>query len=370
MKIGIDISQIAYEGTGVARFTKGLVKAILDNDTENEWIFFFSSLRNRLDGEILSQIKKRGFKLIRWKFPPSLLSFLWNDLHILSPDFSLGKLDFFITSDWTEPPSKSKKATIVHDLVFKRYPETVDIKIIKTQNKRFRLIKNESRIILADSNATKKDLIEIGGIEQERIKVIYPGVDIQRPPLEEITGTLKKFDLQKPFILSVGKIEPRKNIKRLIEAYLMLDNRNIDLVLVGPKGWGDFNTITIKQYGNRNNIHYLGLISDSELYSLMSSCFIFAYPSIWEGFGLPVAEAMKLGVPVCTSNTSSLKEIASGAAALFNPFSVKDISEVLKNLLTDENLRKKLISSGKSISKQFDWKNYYNLLIELIKSYT
>lgn len=361
MKIGIDISQIIYEGTGVARFTKGLVEIILELDNKNEWTFFFSS-KHELQHDIKDRIFKKKFKLLTWKFPPTLLSIIWNDLHIMSPDRALGKLDWFITSDWTEPPSKIRKTTIVHDLVFRRFPETVDEKILKTQTKRLKWVKKESSLIFTDSESTKKDLIHFENINEEKVKVLHPGVTIKKPNKNQIKTALNKFHLKKSFILTVGKIEPRKNIEKLIDAYTRLKRNDIDLVIVGPEGWGD------NQLKTNANIHYLGFVSDIDLYSLMSSCLIFTYPSIWEGFGYPVIEAMSLETAVCASNTSSIAEIVGDGASLFDPYKTDEISKTLNMLINDQGIRLKLISRGKQISKQYQWRNYYNQLIKYLIS--
>lgn len=372
MKLGIDISQIVYKGTGVARFTSGLVNAILDFDKTNNWLFFFSSFRRSLDREIENKILKKGHKLIKWKLPPTCLSFLWNDLHnfskiLNSKFFILNSLDWFITSDWTEPPLNVKKATIVHDLAYLRYPETVDNKIITTQKKRINRVKKESNIIFADSNSTKQDLVNLLKFDENKIKLNYPGVTVSKPSKEQINLTLKKYFLKRPFILSVGVIEPRKNINRLIGAFSKLNYSNIDLLIVGPPGWDDlkqFNNLTMKQL----NIRFLGLISDLDLYSLYSSCLFFIYPSIWEGFGYPILEAMKLGAPVATSNTSSLAEIAKDNALLFNPFSVEEIFGCLKNLIENKPLRDKLTQKGLEKSKIFTWKLYLDKMLKILST--
>lgn len=372
MKIGADISQIVYEGTGVARFTKGLVEAILNYDQKNEWLFFFSSLRQKLDENLKNKILNKGHKLVVWKLPPTFLSFLWNNLHInsklLTFNFKLlTSLDWFITSDWTEPPLKIKKATIVHDLTYIRYPETVDEKIRKTQEKRMRWVKNESKIIFADSYATKQDLLDFLNIDRERIVINYPGVEIAKPTQAQIKKTLDKYSLKNPFILTVGKIEPRKNLKRLIEAYLKLSSPGLELVIVGQKGWDK----TIEQYGNiaikNSGIRFLGYVNDEELYSFYSSCLFFIYPSLWEGFGYPIVEAMKLGAAVITSNLSSLKEIASDSALLIDPMDVNSIKTSLELMIKDEELRKQLSHKGLKRSKLFGWQNYYNKLIKVLE---
>lgn len=369
MKIGIDISQIIYEGTGVARFTKGLTNAILDFDRKNSWIFFFSSLRRNIDPELEKKIIQKGHKLIKWRLPPTLLSFLFNDLHSLSKhlitnNHELYSLDWFISSDWIEIPLNVKKATIVHDLVYLRFPDIVDSKILETQKKRLNWVKQESTIIFADSQTTKNDLENLLKIGPQRIHINYPGVEIKKPTKEQINLTLKKYNLNRSFVLTVGKIEPRKNIKRLIEAFQKIKNQNIDLVIVGPQGWEkkQYNNITMKQF----NIKFLGLITDTELYSLYNSCLFFIYPSLWEGFGYPVVEAMKLGVPVGTSNTSSLKEIAENAALLFNPDSVNEIYQSMETLIKDEKIGKVLSKKGLERSKIFTWLNYYKKLMSIL----
>lgn len=368
MKLGIDISQIVYTATGIARFTYGLTEAILNYDNKNQWLFFFSSLRKNLPEEIEEKIISKGHQLIKWKLPPTILSLLYNDLHSLSNFLTsnikyLATLDFFITSDWSEPPLNINKATIVHDLVYLRYPTTVDQKILKTQQKRLSWVKKESKIIFADSQATKQDLVNLLHINPEKIFVNYPGVITKKPTNQKIKRTLRKFNLENPFILTVGKLEPRKNLKKLIEVFRFINNKKIDLVIVGPMGWGDI--ANIKHH--TPNIKYLGCIDDEELHSLYSSCLFFIYPSIWEGFGYPIVEAMRLGAPVATSNTSSLKEIAGETALLFDPFNTHQLYQCINTLIQDEKLRKSLAKKGRKHSKIFTWAKYYYRMIKILR---
>ena len=376
MRIGIDISQIVHEGTGVARFTHGLVNAILDHDKTNKWTFLFYSLRKNFDDLLEKKIQDKGHKLIKWKLPPTIASFLFNDLHKYSKLLTclpagrllipfLTSLDWFITSDWIELPLPVKKAAIVHDLVYLRYPETVQQKIVSTQNKRLCWVKKESAVIFSDSESTKHDLVNILGIKEKKIFVNYPGVETVKPSQQQIRQTLDKYHITKSFILSVGKIEPRKNLNRLIEAFNKMKKQDIHLVIVGPKGWQDTSMnryIEVKH----DNVQYLGLVSDSELYSLYKSCLFYIQPSIWEGFGYPVVEAMKLGAPVAASNTSSLKEIAQDAALLFNPFKVDEITQAIDKLISDENLRKQIVRKGLERSKIYIWQNYYQRMIKAL----
>lgn len=351
MRIGLDISQVVYKGTGVSRFTEGLIKAVCTFDKTNEWIFFFSSLRLSLDIRIEKLITDKGWKIIKMKIPPTALSIMWNDVHVLKIESLVGKLDWFISSDWTEPPTNCKKATVVHDLVYLRYPETVNRLITRVQRKRLNWINRESSLIFADSQTTKEDLIELLKIDAKRVVVNYPGIEIKEMG--------KKSATKKPFILSVGKIEPRKNLNRLIEAFEKLNSRNFDLLIVGPEGWGE----KIKA---PHGIKFLGYVSDEELHDLYSSCLFFVYPSLWEGFGYPVLEAMSQGIPVATSDTSSLEEIGGNSVLFFDPMKVDEIKNAMQKLIADEKLRKELSRKGKERAQHFTWKKYYDVMIKAL----
>ena len=175
MRIGIDISQMAYEKTGVANYLVNLVENLLTIDKENEYVLFFSSLRRkwRLPDGVW---RNRNIKLKTFRLPPSFLDFLWNRLHILPIEWLIGDLDIFITSDWVEPPvTKACKATILYDLIVYRFPEETDKRIVDAQRRKLKWVKKESAVIFCISEATKKDAREILGIEEKRLKVICPG---------------------------------------------------------------------------------------------------------------------------------------------------------------------------------------------------
>jgi glycosyltransferase involved in cell wall biosynthesis len=367
MNIGIDISQIVYKGTGVARFTEGLVNGILEFDTKNNWTFFFSS-RQELPITIESNIASKGQHLIKRPLPPKLLSYLWNDLHTITGSIPYplsNHFDWFITSDWTEPKIASKKATIVHDLVFKKYPETVHELILKTQEKRLSWVSNESDVIFADSQSTAADLQEFYKIENKRIVVNYPGVD---SPMEMDGNLIREiksnFRIPDRFILTVGKLEPRKNLERLIQAYNLLQKKQKNmpaLVIVGPTGWDT-------EIKKTEDIILPGYVNDEILTALYQSALCFAFPSIYEGFGYPVVEAMLNKCPTITSNTSSLAELAENKAALtFDPFNVEDIAEKLNEVISKDSLRKTLISNGLKQAQHFTWKKYIETLIKSLE---
>ena len=191
MKIGIDISQLAYENTGVANYLYNLVDNLLKFDKENEYVLFFSSLRKNLQN---SKFKIQNYnskvKIIEYKIPPTILDFMWNRLHMFPIENFVGDVDVFITSDWTEPPAKkAKKATILYDLIVYKYPEEthnefnfnpfrllISPNIVAAQKRKLKWVKKESDRLICISDATKNDAKETLEIESQRMKVVYPGL--------------------------------------------------------------------------------------------------------------------------------------------------------------------------------------------------
>jgi Glycosyltransferase Family 4 len=177
MKIGIDISQLAYEKTGVANYLKSLVSNLITLDNENDYVLFFSSLRRKLDYSFVNGLTSSRVSFRFYKLPPSLLDLVWNKLHIMPIENLIGDVDIFITSDWTEPPTKrAKKMTILYDLIIYKYPQETADKIVATQKRKLAWVKKESDMVLCISEATKRDAIDVLGINEKRLEVIYPGV--------------------------------------------------------------------------------------------------------------------------------------------------------------------------------------------------
>ena len=197
MRIGIDISQLAFEDTGFANYLENLLNALLKIDSRNEYVLFFSSLRRNFPRprqakrggqfSIFPSIPSSGprgnfqsnpnVKIKTFKFPLTLLDLLWNRLHIAPIEWFIGDVDVFITSDWTEPPTRqAKKATILYDLAVYKYPKETDKKIVETQKRKLHWVKKESDLIFCISEATKKDAMEILGIDSEKLSVSHPGI--------------------------------------------------------------------------------------------------------------------------------------------------------------------------------------------------
>jgi len=195
MKIGIDISQLAYPNTGVANYLNSLVQNLVELDKENEYILFFSSLRKQFqisNFKFLNKSKYPNVQFKKFRIPPTILDLIWNKLHIMPIENFIGDVDIFITSDWTEPPAKkAKKATILYDLIVYKYPEETHNKteinplrlkispnIVVSQKRKLAWVKKESKKIFCISEATKQDAQEILGLDKNKLTVVYPGFSI------------------------------------------------------------------------------------------------------------------------------------------------------------------------------------------------
>jgi hypothetical protein len=175
MKIGIDISQLAFEKTGVANYLQNLVQNLIKEDKKNDYVLFYSSMRKKLPLSFSSnRVKVKSFK-----FPPTFLDIIWNKLHIIPIENFIGDVDVFITSDWTEPPTKkAKKATILYDLIVYKYPHETDAKIVEVQKRKLNWVKKESDKIICISQSTAKDAQQILGIDKGKLSVLYPGFSL------------------------------------------------------------------------------------------------------------------------------------------------------------------------------------------------
>lgn len=332
MKVGFDISQIIHPG-GVANYTKNLALALQKNP-ELEMVFFFSALRKSYHGP-LKNVKK-------FRLPPTLFEVLFNRIRNVGIEKFIGPIDIYHSSDWVEPPSKAKKVTTYHDVIALKYPQWSHPKIVSVNKTRLKLVEREVDKIIAVSNSTKTDLLEVSNLKPDQIEVIYEGVseDFKPATEKEQNDFKKKYNLPEKFVLAVGGVGERKNLKRIKKAA-----NGFNLVTT-------FNDLTV---------------TDEELPLLYSSASVLVYTTLYEGFGLPILEAMASGTPVITSNLSSMPEIAGGAAVLVDPTNADEINKNIKQVLNDRDLNKELIKKGFERAKKFSWEKAGKETFEVYK---
>lgn len=351
MIIGIDISQIVY-GTGVSFYTRSLIKALAKVDKKNEYFLFGGSLRRKGDLQKFTdetQAINKNFNAKIFTLPPSMAEPLFNRFHFLPIEKFVGPLDVFHTSDWLEPPAKAAKITTLHDLTFLKTGKEVHPHVLSVHQRRLNLVKKESDLVIAVSQATKRDAVKILGIKPNRVKVIYEAApeEVERVREEKKIEKIKKeYEIKGDYLLVIAPWQPRKNFKRIVQTFKMLGDLNLSLVVVG------YSEIKIPS-GDKKIIFTDFVPQGEKLNALYSDASCLVYPSLYEGFGLPILEAFTCGCPVVTANVSSMPEVAGKAAVLVNPRSVKDIARGVKEALEK---REVLIKAGLKRAKQFSWK--------------
>lgn len=364
MIIGIDISSIPYK-TGVSSYTLNLVRNLLKIDKVNTYKLFYSSMRLPLPEEII-ELKKNhsNLKIYQFKLPPTLLQILWNQLRLFPIELFIGKCHLFHTSDWTQPPTiKAKTIATVHDLTPFLYPQWHQKKVIVAHKNKMRLAVKKCSKLISVSQNTKNDLLKIfSQINPQKIEIIYEAAeekygkfiklskDAQQKKREAIK---KQYDLDR-FILAQGTREPRKNLKRLIDAFIAFKEKNpnchVDLAIAGKYGWGQ-DVDGVKD----PSVKILGFIPEKDMVALHASALCLAYPSLYEGFGLPLVKSLKVGTPIITSNISSMPEVGGKAALYIDPTSTEDITKAITKIIKSSAIRNKLTSAGLIQAKKFDW---------------
>src|SRR3989344_6115903 len=327
MRIAIDISQVVY-GTGVSHYRRHIAELLPKIDETNEYVLFAGAFRRRQ--EILTAFPKAKV----FPIPPVIADIVWNKLHTLPIEKLIGHFDVVHTSDWAEPPSQLPKVTTVHDLIPFKYPHTTEGGVRVAHKKRLAWVNKESAVILAVSQSTKIDLIDLLKIDEERIVVTPEGVEsFYKPQPPSLIETVKhRYHLDGDYLFSLSTLEPRKNQARLIEAYKIVREhfRDLKLLIGGRTGWGE----AIRPI---DGVIMPGYIPDADLPALYSGCLAYALPSLYEGFSLSHLQAMACGASVVGSQVSSMPEVIGQAGALVDPISVGAIAEGIIKAIKNRN---------------------------------
>lgn len=349
--IGIDVHCIGERQTGNETYMRNLVERLSAMDLP--WDFRYYHTRPASDfphqgwrGEISQVWPKPALLRIPLAFP-----------RVLSRDHvALAHFQYV-----APPLCPCPTVVTVHDISYEYFPEYFN----PVQRMRMRtlipLSARRAAAVLTVSEYSRRDIIERYGIAPENVIVSYNGVSpaFQVLPAEEVAAATARFDFRQPFILGVGNLQPRKNLERLIRAYARLreaGRTEHDLVLVGQMAWkGHQIQAEVERLGIAAHVHLTGYVSEAELVALYNRAEVFVYPSTFEGFGLPVAEAMACGTPVLTSNTSALPEVAGDAAITIDPLDEEAIGNGLAELLGDGALRARLRTAGFEQARKFNW---------------
>ncbi len=373
MKIGIDVTAALTQGGGIGRYTRELIQALAAVDSGNSYRFFSAKPPANLPvPDPLPQAANITYHPAlldeRWLYR------LWYRLRLPLPvQWVTGELDLFHSPDFVLPPVNGRIPTLltVHDLSFIHFPHVFPERLVNYLNQVVPWSIGRASHILADSEATRNDLLSIWQVPPEKVTVLYSGVHGRFQPVDDvgqITAVRQKYSLHNwPYILSVGTLQPRKNYQMLIRAFAPLaDKLPHHLVISGGKGWlYDEMLAEVARQGLTGRVHFIGFVADADLPTLYSEADLFVFPSLYEGFGLPLLEAMGCGTAVITSNSSSLPEVAGDAAHQLPPQDQVAWSEAMDTLLSDSSQRSQMVQAGFEQVRRFSWQESAHQLLKI-----
>jgi glycosyltransferase involved in cell wall biosynthesis len=359
--IAIDYTPAVDQGGGIGRLVRDLITALAIEDSVTPYRLFVA-------GASRSQLPPPPGPNFTWHPIPlsaEWMARLWQRAHLPLPvNWLTGRIDLYHATDFVLPPvGKSVKTILtVHDLSFVRVPETAAPNLRAYLNVVVPRSVQAADHIIADSQATRDDLCALYGTSPDKITVLLSGVDPRFDRVTDeavLTAVRPRYGIgTQPYIFCIGTVQPRKNYSRVIQALAQLRTEGIDLQLViaGGKGWlEDEMYHTLQATHMQEHVHLIGFARDEDLPALYSGAALTAFPSLYEGFGLPILESMACGTPVVTANVSSLPEVAGDAALLINPYDVQALTDSIRRLITDETLRSTLTQRGYEQVKQFTW---------------
>ncbi len=379
MRFAVDYTAAARQGGGIGRYARELIGAILAADDENEYVLMAAS--TGLGGHW----RDEQARLRALAASPEQLTFrslpitddwmarIWQRLRLPLPaDLITGAVDWFYSPDFVLPPLRKSTRSLltVHDLSFLRHPDTFPPPLLHYLKQAVPRSVARADHILADSDATREDLITLLNVSPRRVTTLYSGVspDFNTAITENERARLQeRYGIgDRPFILTVGTVQPRKNYVRLMEACDRLaEDRDLDLVIIGKPAW--LAAPILAAADARPYVHRLGFVADGDLPALYRQAAVFAFPSLYEGFGLPPLEAMACGTPVVASTSSSVPEVVGDAGLRVDPLDVPGWTEALRRLLDDESLRATLRGRGLHRATDFTWRKTAQAWLETLQ---
>jgi len=367
VRVAIDARPAVARGkTGVGWYAWHLIRRLPEVDPETTYLAWYLYAR-RLVGEPLFFRDVRAPNFVeQWTPFPARLFWRLSKRGFPRVEWLAG-FDVLFATNFVPPPTRGRPIVLtVHDLAFRRHPSSVPAPTRAWLDARLGPALERAAGILVPSEATRRDLLELYGVDEERVTVTPLGVDhaTYRPvPPERIRTVRERLGIPASYLLYVGGIEPRKNVSTLIRAFAAVsgDVRAALVVAGAAVGWDRQSAADVRGAIDalparvRDRIVLTGYLSEADKVALLSGTRAFVYPSLYEGFGLPVAEAMASGAPVLTSNVSALPETAGDAALLVDPEDQDEVADGIRRLLADEPLRDRLRAAGLDRAAGFTW---------------
>jgi len=368
MIIGVDYTAAIWQGAGIGRYTRELLRAAIPPAKEFRYLLFYAAGGLAPTNAYAAELRQlcADYPHVRAApiaLSPRLLTILWQRLRLPLPvERLIGKIDLVHAPDFVLPPTRARTILTVHDLTFVLQPDCFEPALRRYLIGAVPRSLRRAGLILADSHATRVDLTQQMGVAAERIAVVYPGVSSRfRPlPAEVIEPVRQRLGLPPAFLLFVGTLEPRKNLVRLVEALPHLTSP-LPLVIAGRKGWLYEDIFaTVERLGLHDRVIFVDFVEDADLPALYNLAQAFVYPSLYEGFGLPALEALASGTSVVTTPVASLPEVVGAAAILVDPLdSVAIAAGIEQALARTAELR----APGLAQAARFTWEESAQALL-------
>jgi glycosyltransferase involved in cell wall biosynthesis len=358
MRVTIDYTAAVRQRAGVGRYTRSLVQALARLDRENEYRLFTAG------DPAPSDDWPPNFTVRGTRVPARFLTAGWHKLLLPVPvERFAGESDIFHSPDFTLPPLASARGVVtIHDLSFLKLPQFADPGLREYLAARTPDSARRAERVLADSENTRQDVIELLDIPPDKVTVVRAGVEPRFRPVHDphlLQAARERYQLPELFVLFVGTIEPRKNLSRLISAYAEMRRQTglpHSLILGGGKGWlSDEIYEQVRREGLEEDVKFPGFVADADLPALYTLADLFAFPSLYEGFGLPPLEAMACGTPVVASRNSSLPEVLGAAALYVDAEDTDGLADAMARVLGDATLRVRLAELGRAQAARFTW---------------
>lgn len=371
MRICLDLSAAVHRRAGLGRYAQELATALLALDHDNEYIAFYNDPSGVLIEPPVDRLPKA---MVDLPSKPWRLSVLLSYLLRASQDRLFPDVDIFHATDHLLPRLACARSVLtLHDVTYHLYPQTHAVLnrwFLALMMPRFL---RAATAVIADSHSTRRDAARLYRLDESRIRVIHAGVSARFQPakLDAVRAIRQKYGLPERFVLYVGTIEPRKNLTTLLDAYRLFTDREpgCGLVIAGKKGWRCSTFFRrLQELGLEGQVIFAGFVPDEDLAALYSAADLFAFPSLYEGFGLPILEAMACGTPVLCSGTSSLPEVAGDAAILLDPHDISAWVEAMVRLVRDDALRTGLRARGLARAARFSWEACARATLEVYRS--
>jgi len=349
VRIAVDVSPLSHPRTGIGNYIRGSLAGMAEAGQDRHELLAFAPTSLKGPGKIRAALDGVAVPTRLWPLPAShAVRTAWSRLGHPAAELLLGRIDALLYTDWMYPPQRAGlRSTVIHDLVPLHHPELVTGRTLSMHAHKYENAARTCDVVFTNSRFTADDVAATLGVEDDRLVVAHPGLE----PWHVAEG--ERWRLGRPYVLGIGTLEPRKNLNRLVEAWRLLEGE-LALVLAGGEGWGAQDGL------DDPAITKLGYVPHEDVARLYRGATVYVYPSLFEGFGIPVVEAMACGTPVVASSHPSLDEACGDAAVRVDPLDAEAIAAGIQEAL---DRREDLVAAGLEHARRFSWRSTGEIML-------